>query len=250
MRKVIPLLLVLVLLLSMSIHAVATETPEQAFDVKAKYEPRIVASDIITVDIAWEGMNFTYSGGSDPTWDPETHQYIPGTNADWKTSNAYISITNHSNRVLQATLDYTKGTGYEQMDMAFADETPYIGSAETGGGEDTICTVNIQAIPMGTLPIQTTQEATVGEIKVTVTSCDNYATAFSAIGQYIQTPVIGLDNLARGNTYFESQDVVNDIVDRYTDATIAEESGDAEEINLALNNFIEAYYNNLKLAQK
>lgn len=59
---------------------------------------------VVSVDIKWESMEFTYSDGNKGTWDPTTHTYTGSTQGSWswnnqtETQNApAITVINHSN---------------------------------------------------------------------------------------------------------------------------------------------------------
>ena len=101
MRRIIPFVLVAALLLSLSLSSAAAETTEVGKTaVKAVYVDAPETPQIISVDIVWGGMEFTYQG-SDSVWDPKTHSY-QNSGAGWAKSDAHISLTNHSNVLLKA----------------------------------------------------------------------------------------------------------------------------------------------------
>lgn len=60
----------------------------------------------VSVDLSWEEMNFTYVEGVHYGWDPETHEYAGGYDGYWETSEADITVTNHSNTEVKATLSF------------------------------------------------------------------------------------------------------------------------------------------------
>lgn len=255
MRKIIPLILTVALLMSMSFHTVATQTTETQVagttNVKANYVPGEEGGQVISVEIAWEGMEFTYNGASNPQWDAENHQYIPGTDAAWAESNASISITNHSNVILQAGIAYSQGTGYEGMDLQFTDIAPYIGSAETSDSAGEECEVIIRTIPMGVLPKEA-KNSDVGEIKVTVTPVTNHELVLDMIGTMSEIVPVKTDGitLSRGDLYFAGTDVQEQVTELHGKAATAIAGTSVPAKNLALNALIMAYYNNLNLMQE
>ena len=252
MKRMIPLMLIVAMLLSMSLSAAATEAGSTS--VKAGYAAGEESGQIISVDIEWEGMEFTYNGASDDTWDPEAHQYIKGHAAGWAESAASISITNHSDTILQADIQYTSETGFEDMELEFADDKPYIGSANTGidGGAGAACQVIVRTIPMGELAPNTQTGTKVGEIKVTVTPVDNHMTVLGSLeGAAGEIPVKS-DTLARGSICFETAQDMTD-ADTYfqeaLEAALKQDPDSTPAKNLALNKFLTAYYNKLYLKQ-
>ena len=74
---------------------------------------------VISVDVTWGAMEFTYSDG---TWNPETHEYEGG---GWTTAeNANkISVTSTSNIPVTVSYSYTQETGYSAVDGSFNDGT-------------------------------------------------------------------------------------------------------------------------------
>ena len=67
MKKIFATLLAVAMLASMSVTAFAEEntsaTPTE-ITVTGKYTPGATTGEIISADIAWEAMDFTYTGAS------------------------------------------------------------------------------------------------------------------------------------------------------------------------------------------
>ena len=78
MKKLFAALLAIIMLASMSVTAFAAEntgaTPTD-ITVNGTYTPGATADEIISADIAWDAMDFTYTGASQGTWNPVTHAY-------------------------------------------------------------------------------------------------------------------------------------------------------------------------------
>ena len=99
--------------LHLSLIPSLTESPS-AGNGKGKYNIEIsgtytpgTADEIISVDVAWEAMDFTYTGASQGTWNPATHAYEGATEGSWSDNTPSITVTNHSNVAINATLDFT-----------------------------------------------------------------------------------------------------------------------------------------------
>ena len=75
------------------------------------FVPGTPSGDVISADIAWEAMNFTYTEGSVGTWNPDTHTYTGGTEGSWSTNKPAITVTNHSNTALEATFAFAAADG-------------------------------------------------------------------------------------------------------------------------------------------
>ena len=116
MKKIISLILALALILSMSLTAFATETnsgkleannASQTINVTGTYNAGGAAATKVSVNITWDAMTFTYTGASEGTWDPATHGYTGSTAGGWSTETATITVENHSNAAVKATLSFT-----------------------------------------------------------------------------------------------------------------------------------------------
>ena len=98
------------MLASLSVTAFAAEntgaTPTE-ITVNGTYTPGAMADEKISVDIAWDAMNFTYTGASQGTWNPETHAYEGATEGGWSDNTPAITVTNHSNVAVSAMLGFT-----------------------------------------------------------------------------------------------------------------------------------------------
>ena len=76
-------------------------------EISGTYTPGAAADEIISVDIAWDAMDFTYTGASQGTWNPVTHTYEGATEGGWSNNTPAITVTNHSNVAVNATLGFT-----------------------------------------------------------------------------------------------------------------------------------------------
>ena len=110
MKKIFATLLAVAMLASMSVTAFAEEntsaTPTE-ITVTGKYTPGATTGEIISADIAWEAMDFTYTGASQGAWNPATHTYDGATEGGWSNNTPAITVTNHSNVAVNATLGFT-----------------------------------------------------------------------------------------------------------------------------------------------
>ena len=84
-----------------------TDTDVREIIVTSVYQSGTAADEKISVDIVWEAMNFTYTAASQGTWNPVTHIYDGATAGGWSDNNPAITVKNHSNTDIYATLDFT-----------------------------------------------------------------------------------------------------------------------------------------------
>lgn len=82
-------------------------------------------TEVISVDVTWEAMQFTYTPASQGTWNPETHQYDNTTEGSWTSDSNTITITNHSNVDVTAAFDFSAAEDLESIEGEFrnADNT-------------------------------------------------------------------------------------------------------------------------------
>ena len=85
----------------------AAGNEDREITVNGSFVPGAAADEIISVDVAWEAMDFTYTGPSQGTWNPVTHTYEGATKGGWSNNTPAITVTNHSNVAVNATLGFT-----------------------------------------------------------------------------------------------------------------------------------------------
>ena len=111
MKKTLSIILALVLALSLSVTAFAAEnngTSSTDITVNGTYIPSTSSADeTISVDIVWDAMDFTYTAPSQGTWNPVTHAYEGAIEGGWSDNTPAITVTNHSNAAVNATIGFT-----------------------------------------------------------------------------------------------------------------------------------------------
>ena len=125
MKKYMSLLLAVVLIAAMSLPVFAEETIDSdlgSANVDVKGVVQYMGSSetqIISVDVAWENMTFTYVEGVHYGWDPETHEYAGAYEGYWEDDRSDITVTNHSN--VEVTATFTFESMVETVSGAFTD---------------------------------------------------------------------------------------------------------------------------------
>ena len=84
-----------------------TGTQVREITVTGVYQAGTTAGEKISVDIVWDAMDFTYTAPSQGTWNPANHTYEGATEGGWSDNTPAITVTNHSNVAINATLDFT-----------------------------------------------------------------------------------------------------------------------------------------------
>lgn len=167
MKKIVSFCLALALVMSLGITAFAADetdvgTGSYSTAVTGSTVNGTTGGTVFMVDITWTGLNFTYHGAKEPTWDSETHTYTDRVAAWWEGTGS-ISIVNDSNTRIYAAPTYEAATGYEDADMVFSTNKLRVASAEYGTQQSGTITVT----PTGSLP-NDTQSKTIGTITVTI----------------------------------------------------------------------------------
>ena len=138
-----------------------------SFDVKAKYSAGVVA-DVYAVDIEWGSMEFEYKSAG-TTWDPDKHEYVTTTEASWTESGNDITVTNHSNKPITATLSYTADTAHPEIDGTFTVESRTLASA-VGTVKDEAPSFTSYLELSGALSASVTTLTKVGSAKVQISA--------------------------------------------------------------------------------
>ena len=262
MRKFLSLILALWLPVCMTLAVRAStinaDTPEATHGVEAVYRAGEEAPSV-SVDIEWSGFSFTYTGDSGYLWDAQEHSYRGEAGGSWEPSDASVTITNHSNTIIQANIRYEAKDGFRDTELYFTDTAPIIGSAETSEEEaGTPCTVTVKAIPGGTLPETTVSATQIGTITVSVRAgvegSDMQIAAFDRL-RTLHEAVVGagydVRTMTRGTVYYPSAEVAEEMLAgiEQLGETICRTEYPVTERNTALNELITAFYRSLEICQ-
>lgn len=175
MKKLFAATLSLALLCAASVSALAaTETIDKTkgstANVTGTYVAGTATQTIYSVDISWGSMAFTYTDASEGTWDPTTHKYDNATAAAWSCADGAnkVTVRNHSNAVVTATLSYASETGFDKITGKFDNSTLTLDSAVGKALTDTP-TATATLTLTGELPSTTGASATIGTVTVSLT---------------------------------------------------------------------------------
>ena len=87
------------------------DTPSAVIDVQAKYEGSTDTQVVYKVDVEWGAMEFTYHESAQNQWNPQTHQYELSVAGSWSESGNEVTVKNHSNAEVNATLSFEAADG-------------------------------------------------------------------------------------------------------------------------------------------
>lgn len=146
----------------------ATQVPYQTeIDVTAKYKGALETPDVYNVNIEWGAMEFVYTEKGVNVWNPDIHEYQLSVQKAWTASGNTVTVTNHSNQPVTATLLFQADAGYESV-KASLDKTVMkldtaVGtSVEEAPADTAVLTVD------GTLDSSVREFTTVGRITVSL----------------------------------------------------------------------------------
>ena len=173
-------------ILHLSLIPSLTESPSTGngkgkynIEIVGTYTPGAVADEIISADIAWDAMDFTYTGASKGTWNPATHAYDGQTEGGWSNNTPAITVTNHSNVAVNATLGFTANvTGvvgtFIDADKTLGTITVTIAKAGSAGGGETATVVTtfaeLQAAVNAGGTVKLGEDITLGDETLVVSS--------------------------------------------------------------------------------
>lgn len=144
-------------------------------DVKATYTTDTsggaggAGGTVYSVDIAWGDMEFTYTAAAG-VWDPATHTITGADGGTWKVNNEggnKITVTNHSNTAVTATINYAAASGYDSIigsfDKTSLDLATAVGTEVSNAPKD-----STELTLSGPLASSTPASTTIGTITVTL----------------------------------------------------------------------------------
>ena len=146
--------------------------------VTGTYAPGATSGDVISADIAWEAMSFTYTEGSVGTWNPEIHDYTGGRPGVWSSNRPAITVTNHSNVGIDATFAFAAASGVTATGTFFTKDPSNVCTAITAAADQKIALATalgttVAEAPKGSLYFGITggsisESQTLGTITVTI----------------------------------------------------------------------------------
>lgn len=127
MKKLLAIIISSVLLIAVMPTAFAVSPIESingqdSKSVKGTYEAGGLTQTVYSVDIKWGSMEFKYTDLTEGTWNPADHSYDGTVNAVWSCVEGAnkITVINHSNAPVKATLSYTPESAYSEIGGTFS----------------------------------------------------------------------------------------------------------------------------------
>ena len=125
-----------------TIHLIVKQSGTDAREiiVTGVYQAGEAAADVISVDLVWDSMDFTYTAPDKGTWNAAAHEYENPVEGGWSAANGTnpkITITNHSNVPVQADFSFVGMiSGLEGSFTGLTDGALLLDSAEGTAYED------------------------------------------------------------------------------------------------------------------
>ena len=91
------------------------DSGERQATVKGIYVAGSTAAEVISVDVSWGSMIFTYDDAAEGTWNDKTHEYDNVAEAQWscEADANKITVINHSNTAVEAQLTFAAEQGLD-----------------------------------------------------------------------------------------------------------------------------------------
>lgn len=143
----------------------------QPQNISGTYVPGSATSTVYYVDITWGSMEFTYTDAAKGTWNPQDHTYDNSTAAAWSCADGAnkITVTNHSNAPVKATLKYETATGFDAITGTFDKGTLSLATA-VGTAKDNAPAETALLTLSGALSKDTVAKTKIGTVTVTLGS--------------------------------------------------------------------------------
>lgn len=142
--------------------------------VTGSYQAGSSADTTYKVDITWGNMEFVYKAADEGQWNPDTHTYSGGQDAGWSSESSDITVKNHSNKALVATLEFSPETGYEGVSGSFTNNNLSLASAADVSFEtpDNAPTETVNLSLSGDPERDFGENQTIGTVKITINDAE------------------------------------------------------------------------------
>lgn len=180
MKKISAIILAAAMAATMSVSAFAADQPvnidkdagSHDIDIKAAYQDNSTTPSVVSVDISWDAMEFTYTVSGEQNWNAADHDYDDNTSGSWdETTNNTVTVTNHSNVGVTASFAFEAATGYDGEDGvkgSFSKTSVELPSAVNKSKDDETLTGSTALTLSGKLKAGTAADTTVGTVTVTI----------------------------------------------------------------------------------
>ena len=167
MKKIISFALALVMLLSLSTVAFAAGAGDHIGEVKGQYKDNTTTPEVISVDIRWGNMEFTYTESGSHVWNPGTHTYTDNSQGTWTPADNTVKVTNHSNVDVEVSFAFAPLEGHS-VTGTFSTPSKTLASAENYVDPATGDSVTTTLTLAGSLDESVTTLTKIGTITVTI----------------------------------------------------------------------------------
>jgi len=171
MKKLLSFLLVLLMITSLSATALAADTNtggNTSIDVNAVYTSGVSTPDVVSVDIAWGEMQFTYNVSGSMDWDAVNHQYVNNVSETWTAKGNSVTVTNHSNVAIKADLSFAAESAYSGISGSFGADASLLLASAVGTAKNAAPSDTATLTLSGVLENNVTASTKVGTITVRI----------------------------------------------------------------------------------
>ena len=158
-----------------TLHLVRKQSKSTLTDINTSISTNVVLnytntgidySEVYSVDVVWNDLNFTYSNGT-AIWNPAEHNYNkPNTPAGWNDKDGKVTVSNHSNAAVEVKIAFV-AAATPNGTATLTVENPSFALASAEGKTLAEVPTGISAITADGIP---ESDAIIGKITVTVNS--------------------------------------------------------------------------------
>ncbi len=172
MKKFLSLALILFMMTSLSVTALAADATNSGgnttIDVNAIYTGNVSIPDVISIDIAWGEMQFTYNVNGSKDWNAVNHQYVDNVSESWTAKGNDVTVTNHSNVAIKAELSFATESAYDGITGSFGENATLLLDTAVGTAKEAAPSATANLTLSGALASTVTNITKVGTITVKI----------------------------------------------------------------------------------
>lgn len=171
MKKVFALLLTLALIASLTVATLASTGSaagqNTSKDLAVDYKEMVSSgSKVYSVDIAWSAVAFAYDAGNQGAWNPDDHTFSTPSDAQWTVDTINVTITNHSNAAVTATVAVIDGDTADGLTVTCDNGPQTLAAGEEGnyeGAANATFALTIDGVPTGAIAKVATATVTIAD---------------------------------------------------------------------------------------
>lgn len=148
--------------------------------IKGKYEDAENSSPlVVSVDITWGSLAFTYSKSGAQVWDPKTHEYHTPGQAGWSCEEGAneITVVNHSNTAVTTAFSYNADPAFKGITTDFRTGLDVLSLMPSAEGDQKANTGTKSFMLKGALT-EKVEDKAIGSVRLEIKAGEYYLDGF------------------------------------------------------------------------